>query len=292
MLFFSPIISNNSLKHGTGIQAMTWTQSKLQTSVQIDEHSLRVVEGCYDPWMINWWNPKIHEIPANSHMGIGINFEVYPTCREHWIGNMKSFTRINGTLATTTTTPTQNGASILARSGVQGLTGIVTNCVFTSKSHDKRNTGLDWQTSAPAKSERGTPMSRSAFWIIGPSWILSKVPNTHEQLQMTNLTAPKACHTPTYLHWFSLVWPDLPRIKKHRGFKAQEHGTSQRICTTKQNNKQHIYNIYNRYKCNIYHIHTWRNNRHVWYIYSYTVFFWRNWKKAPQGPPCVWIPTR
>ena len=234
-----------------------------------------------DPWMINWWNPKIHKIPANSHMAIGINFEVYPTCREHWIGNMKSFTRINGTLATTTTTPTQNSASILARSGVQGLTGIVTNCVFTSKSRDKRNNGLDWQTSAPAKSERVHQCHGQHLELLALHYFLSKVPNTHEKLPLFptwhcsqgpigNLWHPRPA-TP-------LVFTDLPRIKKHRGFKASmEHHNVYVQFTNKIINNTSIIYIYNKYLS-----YTYLEKQQARLIYLFIDIFEGTGKRLPR----------
>lgn len=106
----------------TAIQAIARTQSKLQTSVQIDEHSLNGCGGLLRPMDDELMKPYIHKIPE---IHIWVTVLVLK-----WIHEI--FYTYQRRTSTTTNTHTQNSASILARSGVQGLTGIVTNCVFTS----------------------------------------------------------------------------------------------------------------------------------------------------------------
>ena len=145
-MIFIPYITNSpSMAPTTAIQAIAWTQSKLQTSVQIDEHSLNGCGGLLRPMDDELMKPYIHKIPEIHRWVTVLVLK--------WIHEF--FTPINGT-STTTNTHTQNSASILARSGVQGLTGIVTNCVFTSYDNQRHE----------------------AFWIAGPLMDTFKETNT------------------------------------------------------------------------------------------------------------------
>lgn len=130
----------------TAIQAIARTQSKLQTSVQIDEHSLNGCGGLIRPMDDELMKPYIHKIPE---IHIWVTVLVLK-----WIHEI--FYTYQRRTSTTTNTPTQNSASILARSGVQGLTGIVTNCVFTSYDNQRHE----------------------AFWIAGPLMDTFKETNT------------------------------------------------------------------------------------------------------------------